>query len=195
MIRNIFIIFTVLLFFPAGIKSQSIDLKLKENKFSPLKQNSFKINPGITKTADLPTPLLFLGIVLLVNPMVVFEDKKVFFGLTREISIGKYPYGRIAFEYSYIFRKYNTSHLRVSYIFDAIFETMYFVALDLNAGAGYFTDTKNKGWFLQGSFGFLVPTSHVVFNPYLRYRHTFIKDINKSDINDISLGMAFLLYY
>jgi hypothetical protein len=160
MIKNIFIAFALVLFFSAGIRSQNIDLKLKENKSSQLKQDLFKINPGVTKKADLPTPLLLLGIVLFINPMVVFEDKKVFFGLTKEISVGVYQYGRIAFEYSYIFRSYNTSHLRVSYIYDAVFETDYFVPADINAGVGYFTDTKNKGWFLQGSAGVLVPTSH-----------------------------------
>src|SRR4030095_10568426 len=106
-----------------------------------------------------------------------------------------YPYGRFAFEYSYIFRDSNTSHLRFSYIYDVIIETDYFVVGDINAGAGYFTDTKNKGWFLQASGGLLVPTSHVILNPYLRYRHTFISTADKTDIDDISLGAAFIFFY
>jgi|SRR4030095_5144897 len=193
--EGIIAVLILFLLFTQFTRSQIIDLKLKENKNSELKHSLYKINPGKTKKANLPTPLLLLGIVMLINPMVVFEDKKVFFGLTKEVSAGFYPYGRLAFEYSYIFRDSNTSHLRFSYNYDILFNTAFVLPADISAGAGYFTDTKNKGWFLQASGGLIIPTSHVILNPYLRYRHTFIKTAGKSGIDDISLGAAFILLY
>jgi hypothetical protein len=46
---------------------------------------------------------------MLINPMLVIEDKKAF-RPHKEVSVGYFPYGRLAFEYSYIFREANTSH-------------------------------------------------------------------------------------
>lgn len=171
------------------------------SQFNPLKLNNgnsgtFKLATSpfkLTKKADAPT---YFYLAAIINPMLVIEDKKAFFGLTKEISFGKFPYGRVAFEYSYIFRSYNTSHLRFSYNYDIILEAGNFVGFVATPGAGYFTDTKNNGWFLHGSFGAIIPASdHVAFSPYLRYRHTFIKDKTKSDINDISLGVGFTFWY
>ena len=169
--------------------SQNTFFKLKENR-------SFK-NDGLHyKKADLPLPLYLLGIVAFIGPMAVFEDKKVFFGLTKEVSIGKFPYGRASFEYSYIFRSYNTSHLRFSYNYDFILEAGDFIAFIATLGAGYFTDTKNKGWFSQVSAGVILPPGeYITFCPYFKYRHTFIKEKTKTDINDVSLGVAFVFYF
>ncbi|MCC6865677.1 MAG: hypothetical protein IT280_05895, partial [Ignavibacteria bacterium] len=117
-------------------------------------------------------------------------------GLTKEISIGIIPYGRVAFEYSYIFRNYNKNHLRFSYNYDIILSASDFVAFIATPGAGNFTDTKNNGWFLHGSIGALMgPGEPFVFIPYFRYRHTFISQKISSDINDISLGVGISFYY
>jgi hypothetical protein len=174
-----------------AIYAQFTTLKLKNetknSEYTALKP--FKLS----SKADAPTYFYLLAII---NPMLVIEDKKVFFGLTKEISFGKFPYGRIAFEYSYIFRSYNTSHLRFSYNYDIILEAGDFIGFIATPGVGYFTDTKNEGWFLHGSVGAIMPTGdHFAVSPYFRYRHTFIKDQTKSDINDISLGVSFMFYY
>src|SRR5690349_20486213 len=104
--------FSAVLIFVIAISSlaaQEKTFKLKDDTrhsdFTSLKP--FKLS----SKADAPAYFYLFGII---NPMLVIEDKKVFFGLTKEISFGKFPYGRIAFEYSYIFRSYNTSHLRLS---------------------------------------------------------------------------------
>lgn len=146
-----------------------------------------------TKTA---IPIMFYTL-LFINPMLVIEDKKVYFGLTKEISFGYYPYGRMAFEYSFIARNNNSSHLRTSYNYDFILEAGDFAAFVLTPGAGYFTDTKNKGWFAQTSFGLFLPVFFSAVNPYIKYRHTFVmnKPTGKTDIDDISLGMGFLFYF
>ncbi|MBZ0202004.1 MAG: hypothetical protein K8I03_03200 [Ignavibacteria bacterium] len=181
--RSVLALFLILLVCISS-GSQSLDLKLKESK---------KLS---TRSISKTGPPLYFYAMAIINPMLVIEDKKVFFGLTKEISIGKFPYGRVAFEYSYIFRSYNTSHFRFSYNYDIILQAGDFAAFIATPGAGYFTDTKNKGWFLHGSFGVILPLGNFVgFSPYFRYRNTFIKDKTKSDINDVSLGVSLMIYY
>jgi hypothetical protein len=190
MIRKIGFVLIVFALFSTTAFSQLNEMKLKD---SPGSNYHLKSPRNSYSKTDMPASFY---LAFIINPMLVIEDKKVFFGLTKEVSIGKFPYGRIAFEYSYIFRSYNTSHLRVSYNFDIVFEAGDFVAFIATPGAGYFTDTKNNGWFLHGSVGAIMATSdHFGISPYLRYRHTFIKDKTKSDINDISLGVGFMFYY
>ena len=132
-----------------------------------------------------------------INPMLVLENKKVYFALTKEISVGKYPYGRLGFEYSFIFRDSLKSHMRISYNYDVILEAGDFFVFVLTPGTGYFTDTKNNGWFGHTSFGVLFATENFGVNPYFRYRFTYITDKkpNKSNIHDISLGMGIVFYY
>jgi hypothetical protein len=186
---RIHIIAAVLLFSSLVSYSQEYVLKLKG-------KSSYSSVESFYKKADLPLSLYVLGIAAIISPMAVFEDKKVFFALTKEVSVGKYPYGRLSFEYSYVFRKYNTSHLRFSYNYDITLHAADFVAFIASPGAGYFTDTHNKGWFLHASAGALFALGERTgLHPYLRYRHTFIKDELKSDINDISLGAALIFYF
>lgn len=189
-----FVIFSLLLF------TAQADAQYLNSTNPQLKSNDgFSLNlksQRLYKKADIPTSLYVMGIISFISPMVVFEDKKTFFALTKEISFGKFSYGRFSFEYSYVFRSYNSSHIRLSYNYDFILEASDFIAFVATPGAGYFTDTKNKGWFLQASAGpFLIFAEPWVVHPYLRYRHTFIKDKSKTDINDISLGAAFILYF
>jgi hypothetical protein len=194
MIKNILIVFSALVIATYSVKAQEINLKLKNKKY-PYNKNNLG---SLTKKTD-SSPILFgVYVLTLINPMLVIEDKTAFFGLTKEISLGLQSAvraGRISFEYTYVFRNYNRNHLRFSYNYDLILESSPYVSIILTPGAGYFTDTKNKGWFLHASGGiFFVPLENVALYPYLRCRHTFIPDKNKSDINDISLGMAFLIY-
>jgi|SRR5690349_18216932 len=192
MVKNILALMLFGFIFNSIVLPQTNDVKLSELK---LKQSSLNNSKLLYKKTDIPTPLLVIGIVSLISPMAVFEDKKVFFALTKEVSIGKFPYGRLSFEYSYVFRSYNQSHFRFSYNYDIMLESSEFAAIIASPGVGYFTDTHNKGWFLQGSAGVLLPFSEfITYHPYIRYRHTFINDKLKSDINDISIGMAFILY-
>jgi len=73
-----------------------------------------------------------------------------------------------------------------------------FVASLLPPGAGYFTDTKNKGWFGQASLSIIfAAVENVLFMPYLRYRFTYIqnKSPEKTNIHDVSLGVGLVFYY
>jgi len=173
------------------------ELKLKEEKSSVKSENKniFTGKAGELKTSKSVLPFVFYA-GLFINPMVLLEDKKVHFGLTKELSFGYYPYGRLAFEYSFIVRERNTSHLRLSYNYDFILEAGNFAAFVLAPGAGYFTDTGNKGWFSQVSFGLLIPAFISAIFPYIKYRHTFIqnKPEGKTYIDDLSLGIGFVLF-
>jgi hypothetical protein len=189
-------VFTLSILF-CNIFSQT-ELRLKENNtnnhFQGLNSYSLKNSSG----ASLPNAVIFIGIAaILINPMLVIEDKKVYFGLTKEISFWKYPYGRLAFEYSFIFRTENKNHFRFSYNYDIVVGAGDFIGFLATPGAGYFTDTKNHGWFLQGAFTVLLPVPDIGLLPYLRYRHTFVADKQpgKTDIDDISLGVGICLYF
>jgi len=194
MIKNHFLYLLVIFVLCSGTFSQ-YKFKLKEDKdtfnLNMIKNKSAK---PLSKTKSA-LPYIYYS-ALLINPMLVIEDKKVYFGLTKEVSFGYFPFGRIAFEYSFIVRDRNTSHLRLSYNYDLILEASDFAAFMVTPGAGYFTDTENKGWFVHASFGILLPIGFVVTGPYIRYRHTFLqnKPAGKTDIDDISLGMGFIFY-
>ncbi|MEO8514264.1 MAG: hypothetical protein ABI543_11930 [Ignavibacteria bacterium] len=167
-------------------------LKLKSDD---LKENYSDIKaPRLYKKSELPLGLILTVVpFILLNPILVFEDKKIFWGLTKEISFSSLHYGRFAFEYSFLFRTFNKNHLRFSYNYDFMYQEgttwIYFV---FSPGAGYFTDTENKGAFAQTALGFFVPTPLMFLHFYLKYRYTKIFNKDKSDIHDISIGTGFV---
>ncbi len=150
--------------------------------------------PAYYNKAGLPTGTAVAGIVfLLINPVLVFEDKKIFWGLTKEVSYSLFPYGRIAFEYSFLFRTFNKNHFRFSYNYDFIYQQgRSWLMFVISLGAGYFTDTEKKGVFAQSSAGFFIPTPLFIIHPYIKYRFTLVPEKNRSDIHDLSLGAGFL---
>jgi two-component system alkaline phosphatase synthesis response regulator PhoP len=122
---------------------------------------------------------------------LLIENKKFYAGFTKEISYGKFPYGRLALEYSFIFRETRLNHLRASYNFDIPLETGDFFAFLISVGGGYFTDFDKEGYFPQASLSLLLPFSDEIGSmPYIKFRHTFMTDKSKSDISDFSLGLG-----
>jgi hypothetical protein len=199
MFKTVFILFVLVFtgeFYAQGSFDQYNSLnKLPELKLKDGHGNGF-FKPSVKNTrfkkADAPTGM-FAGLIFLtfINPILVFEDKKIFWGLTKEISKSFYPYGRLSFEYSFLFRTFNKNHFRFSYNYDHVFENRSdWVIFSLSPGAGYFTDTENNGAFVQGAGGFFFPTPVFMGHLYLKYRFTKIFDENKSDIHDISLGLG-----
>lgn len=155
----------------------------------------------LDKSSASGMPGIIIGAIIfaVINPELVIENKKVYFGLTKELSVGKYPYGRLAFEYSYIFRDYSRNHFRFSYNYDFVIQTKgdFFAPL-VSTGVGYFTDTEHKGIFVQGSAGIILPLPTRFFDgvyAYFKARHTFVKGTENSNITDFSLGMSILIYY
>lgn len=203
------LVFSVMILFssiyPAlsqDINSFQPELKLKKNHipkepgqiFSNSGNLLHKTGPAYYNKSGLPTGTAIAGIVfLLLNPVLVFEDKKIFWGLTKEISYSMFPYGRVSFEYSFLFRTFNKNHFRFSYNYDFIYQQgRSWLMFVISLGAGYFTDTEKKGVFAQSSMGFFIPTPFVVIHPYLKYRFTKALEKSRSDIHDISLGAGFV---
>lgn len=135
--------------------------------------------------------------VFLVNPDIVIESKKVYFGLTKELSAGVYPLGRAEFEYTYVFRSERKNNFRLSYNFDipvsGVGQTGGFF---ISPGGGYYTDLERKGWFAQISAGLIgAPfAGKLRIHPNLKLRKTFVQDLYP-DIFDVSLGVGLCLYY
>lgn len=130
------------------------------------------------------------------NPILLIENKKFYVGITKEISLGFFPYGRAAFEYSLIFRETHLNQIRVSYNFDFPVETGDFAAFLLTVGGGYFTDFSKEGYFPQISFNLLIGASdNIGIDPYVKVRNTFMTDKNESDIFDFSFGLATVFYF
>lgn len=172
--------------------NEPLQLKLKNSNSVITKNNHGNINPY--KKTELPVGTLIAALpFVLINPVLVFEDSKIFWGLTKEISFSSLHFGRFSFEYSFLFRTFYKNHLRVSYNYDFLYQqgtTWLYYAI--SPGAGYFTDTQNKGAFAQLSTGFLVPTPVMFLHFYIKYRFTKIFTKDKSDIHDISLGTGFI---
>ncbi|MBL8007221.1 MAG: hypothetical protein JNJ56_06790 [Ignavibacteria bacterium] len=134
-----------------------------------------------------------LLIVFPLNPVFQLQDKRFYAGITKEISFGFYPYGRIAAEYSLIFRKTRLNQLRASYNLDLPLESGDFYAFLLSVGAGYFTDFTDEGFFPQASLNLFLPVFDEIAVPlYFKIRETFMTK-DKPDIFDISFGFGLYL--
>lgn len=151
--------------------------------------------------ADLHTAIFIF--IFLINPELIYENEKVNFGLTKEVSFA-FPVmgandftalGRLGLEYSYIFRNERNHHLRSSLNVDIPIETNEFTAVMLSIGGGYFTDFKKNGIFPQVSLGMFIPTNeNFAVNPYVKLRHTFMLDKSQSSNTDISVGVGFTMF-
>lgn len=202
----LFIFFISFLFSPVTSFSQ-VKLSLKdgvqyntdknkiEEKLSQhitLKQNAPGINPAVTKS-QFDIASILIAITLLPNPMLLYEDKQVYFGLTKQVSVmlfavRDFGVGRLGFEYSFIINKDNPNHFRGSYIQDVVLSTSDFSALVLSFEGGYFSDLDKKGVSASAGFNILLGfIDHMFINPYLKLRHTFMLE-GKPHITDLSFG-------
>lgn len=126
-----------------------------------------------------------------INPLLMIEGGKFYAGITKEVSLGFFPYGRVAGEYSLIFRSTKVNHLRFSYNYDIGLETRDLGALLMSFGGGYFTDFDKEGFFPQASVSLLFPIAeNIASNPYIKIRHTFMTSEEKDDITDLSFGFG-----
>ena len=134
---------------------------------------------------------------LLINPDIVIEEGKAYFGLTKEISAGIYPLGRAAIEYTFIFRKERKSSIRLSYNLDIPVSVIgQSGGIFVSPGAGYYTDFTRNGWFAQISIGLMGSAigDALRIHPNIKARKTFIREKNP-DIFDVSLGIGISFYY
>lgn len=134
---------------------------------------------------------------LVINPDLIIEGSKAYFGLTKELSAGIYPLGRAAIEYTYIFfRTERKNSIRLSYNQEIPVAVLgQSGGIFLSPGAGYYTDFVRKGWFAQVSIGLMGSPIGGIFriHPNIKARKTFVKD--NPGIFDISLGVGISFYY
>lgn len=168
----------------------------KKNHFHDSKNSGIKLKLNSKGNTEFSNS--FLETVLIVfpfNPIFQLQDKKFYAGITKEVSLMAYPYGRLAVEYSLIFRETRLNQFRASYNFDVGLETGDLFAFLLSVGGGYFTDFHDVGYFPQASLSLLLPLwDKMATVPYFKVRETFMtKDV--PDIFDVSLGLSLYLVF
>lgn len=184
-----FFFYTTVLFIIFTGRSYSQNLK-KSFVREPAK------NPGLIESNSSLSALGITTFLFPLNPILLIENKKFYAGITKEISAGIFPYGRIACEYSLIFRETHLNQLRFSYNYDFPIETGDFAAVMITAGGGYFTDFSKEGFFPQMSLNALIAADdHIGIDPYVKFRYTVMTDSNESNIFDLSFGLASIIYF
>ncbi len=161
-----------------------------EQDFSLYKKNK-------STSSVLPISIGVLSAVYLLNPIAEYTDKKVYAGLTKEVSVGWGKLGehRTAFEYSMIFGGNIRHYLRFSYKYDFLLANniqpshMLQGTSVFSVGGGYFTDFNGKGVFPELTYGYSIRNHKLLFYPHIKLRHTFMLTKDKSDITDISFGI------
>jgi hypothetical protein len=153
-----------------------------------------------TSTSSFTTVSVGLGAVLyLINPIVLYENKKIYAGITKELSVGFGKFGehRFAFEYSFVFTGNISHHLRFSYKYDLLLKqniepshTLQGTGV-LSLGGGYFTNFNKQGFFPELTYGYSLRNHKILIYPHIKIRHTFMFRKQDSDITDISFGIIF----
>ncbi|MCC7159098.1 MAG: hypothetical protein IT281_06145 [Ignavibacteria bacterium] len=163
---------------PANEKNFSTDLKIQEN---------------ISDGNGLTFRLGVLIIVSALNPIVIYENKHIYVGTTRELTLGfgKYTKYRASVEYSFIFRSFLMHHFRASVKYDIQLHRSVGEYFDdqsvISIGGGYFADKEGSGVFPEVTAGYKIGEK-LLFFPYAKLRHTFMLQKNKPDITDFSIG-------
>lgn len=137
------------------------------------------------------------------NPMIVFEDEKIYFAFTKEVAVAFPPISmkkagiitRVAAEYSYVFRSEKNHHIRLFLDAGYPLSAGDFAAVLLSAGSGYFTDTKANGISVHSSLGFFTTFGdNLGVNFYIRARNTFMLPEERKNIFDLSAGLGLSIY-
>ncbi len=193
-------ILIVLLYFSSALNfvfSQS-EFPFRENNFykkSRLQNNNAEVyRSGSTV---LPISIGVITAIYLINPIFELSDRKLYLGLTKELSFGWGKLGehRTSAEYTMIFGGNVRHHLRFSYKYDFLLRTgiqpshMLQGTSVISAGAGYYTDFNSNGIFPEITYGYSIRNHKLLFYPHIKLRHTFITDKEKPDITDLSFGI------
>ncbi|RPI18036.1 MAG: hypothetical protein EHM58_06855 [Ignavibacteriae bacterium] len=171
---------------------QSANISIAQQNNSKLK---FKLNQKAGGDGTALLTIHAVAIAIIINPVVMYENKKFYFGLTREVSLGFGKHGefRISGEYTYIFRTNLKHHLRASVKYDmmsSLSRSEWLPSRDVfTIGAGYFLDEEGPGIFPEITAGYRLGEPDYILYPYIKLRHTFMTKKDKPDNTDFSLGM------
>ncbi len=172
-----------------------IDCQVLEN------QNPFhKPDPKLqysSASSFLPVSIGIGAVLYLVNPILIYESKKFYAGLTKEFSVGwgKLGQHRTSFEYSIIISGNIRHFIRFSYKYDILLKKdiepshMLQGSGTVSIGGGYFTDFNGGGLFPELTYGYTIRNHKLLFYPHIKIRHTFMLRKDKPDITDISFGL------
>jgi len=154
-------------------------------------------NNKYSKKTDAGNSLI-LGSLLVLTPTLVIEDSKGYFGLSKELSIGKYPYGRAELDYTFIFRKDRSSTIHVSYNVDIPLNGNFKQPsiFMFSPGGGYYTDLTRKGYYVQAAIGLWASTGFMdglSIHPNIKARKVFIQN-DLPGLFEVSLGVGFGFY-
>lgn len=162
--------------------------------------SGIKLNPYKDKTetsnSTLPISIAVAGFLYLFNPIVLLENDKIAFGMTKEISLGFGDFGqnRFSFEYSYIFVNSLKSRIFAGFKHDILLKkglkpsNMMQGTAAVSLGAGYFTNFTNSGYFGETSYGYSIRNDKILIYPSIKTRFTYVP--NGSDILDVSAGIV-----
>jgi hypothetical protein len=159
---------------------------------------TFNQSNSLASPASMTTVSLGIGAILyLINPIILYEDKKIYMGLTKELSVGFGKFGehRFAFEYSFVFTGHISNHFRLSYKYDLLLKDkiepshMLQGTGVLSLGGGGFTNLSKQGVFPEVTFGYSLRNHKILIFPHVKIRHTFMFRKIDSDITDISFGL------
>ncbi len=186
--KNLIKIFFLLLIF-SNVYSQT-----DFSKLSYIQNNDYAVKPAppFTKVS-----IGIVSILYLINPIVLYEDNKIYAGLTKELSVGfgKLGQHRTAFEYSFVFTGHISHHIRFSYKYDLLMKDKIEPSHMLQGtgvfsiGGGYFTNFDKQGAFPELTYGYSLRNHKLLIFPHVKIRHTFMFRKDDSDITDISFGI------
>lgn len=191
-----FIIVMVLMIACGNSFSQLHNPLLKFSLLNPHTENTFP-RKSSKAASVLPISIGVLTAVYLLNPIAEYTSRKVYAGLTKEISVGWGKLGehRTSFEYSMIFGGNIRHYIRLSYKYDILLKSGIEPSHILqgtgviSVGTGYFTDFKGKGVFPELTYGYSIRNHKLLFYPHIKLRHTFMFNKDKPDITDFSFGI------
>jgi hypothetical protein len=187
----IFIIIVVLFWSSYAYSQQPYEQNKHINYLEHFKQSS---NPSF-----LPVSIIAASIFYLINPIILYENKKLFAGITKEFSIGFGDFGehRLAAEYSLILGGNVKHFIRFSYKYDLLLKNnikpshMFQGTSVVSLGAGYFTDFNGKGIFPEVTYGYSIRNHKLLFYPHVKVRYTYMFGEDKIDKADLSFGIIF----
>jgi hypothetical protein len=139
------------------------------------------------------------AVFYVINPILLYENKKLFAGFTKEFSIGfgKMGQHRFGAEYSFILGGNIKHHLRFSYKYDVLLKEnikpshIFQGTGVISIGAGYFTDFHGPGIFPEITYGYSIRNHKLLFYPHVKLRYTFMFGKGNSDKTDFSFGIIF----
>lgn len=169
----------------------------QSNKITTIQNNTGLNELKYSSKSDF-TNSFIISAILVLSPTLILEDGKGYFGLSKEFSAGKYPFGRAELDYTYIFRNERSSALHLSYNFDIPLNGNFSdpSLFMLSPGAGYYTDFTRKGFFGQLAIGLFATTGFsdaISIHPNIKFRKVFMKD-DFPGAFEISLGVGFGIY-